>query len=105
MNSRLDEALKTIKQRIETPRIEDIMKSEMNSQDIYNFTKTAGHLEKLLNDSKLSNADSEKLDPNFWSKMKITHRSNEKQDLFYINEEANRELCNNFASCLTQNYN
>jgi len=37
--------------------------------------------------------------------MKITHKSNEKEDIFYMNEEANEEMCANFANCLTQNFN
>ena len=47
-----------------------------------------GHLEKLLNDSNLSNADTERLDPDsLYQRVQITHKTQEQENLFNIDEQ------------------
>jgi len=66
----------TIKQGVVTPRIRDLMSEEMCHQDAYRLAKTVGHLEKLLNDSNLSNADTERLDPeSLYKHAQIAHKT------------------------------
>jgi hypothetical protein len=85
---RFQEAERTAKKGITTPRITDLMREALGDQDVHRLTKTVGHFEKLLDNSALSNADTERLDPEaLYNKVEVVYRDHEKPDIFHIDVE------------------
>ncbi len=60
-----------------------------------------GHLEKLLNDSNLSNADTERLDPDsLYKRVQITHKTQKQEDLFYMDEQEHQLILKGITQTL-----
>lgn len=49
-------------------------------------------MERLLADDDLLSANSEHLEEDFWSRVKVVHKDVNRQNIFYIDETMNDEI-------------
>ena len=58
----------------------------------------------MLQDDEISNADSERRDPNFWQRVDVAYKNSETPDIFFNDEAKNEEIFTGLRAILQREY-